>query len=68
MITFIILIAKYGMFTSKYKKQRPTVDGFLKILRQRKEAEHYIALAKDKIEHHNQKWGLFSLYISLIAL
>ena len=22
-----------------------------------KEKKHYIALAKDKLEHHNQKWG-----------
>ena len=53
----IILIAKYCIFASKYKMQRPTFMGFLKTLHQRKEAKHYIALAKDKIEQHNQKWG-----------
>ena len=55
MMKFIILIAKYCIFASKYKWQRPTVESFLKTLHQRKEAEHYIALAKDKIEQHNQK-------------
>ena len=57
MINLIILIAKYSIFASKYKMQRPTVEGLLKTFHQRKEAEHYIALAKDKIEQHNQKWG-----------
>ena len=37
--------------------QRPTFEGFLKTLHERKETEHYIALAKDKHEHHNQNWG-----------
>ena len=35
----IILIAKYCIFASKYKMQRPTFMGFLKTLHQRKEAE-----------------------------
>ena len=57
MINFIILIAKYWIFASKYKKQRPSSEGFLKVLHERKETEHYIAQTKDKLEHHNQKWG-----------
>ena len=57
MMNFIIFIAKYCIFSSKYKMQRPTFESFLKTLHQRKEAEHYIALAKDKIEQHNQKLG-----------
>ena len=59
MMNFIILIAKYCISASKYKMQRPTVESFLKALHQRKEAGHYIALAKDKIEQHNQKWGFW---------
>ena len=58
-MNFIILKAKCCIFASKYKMQRPTVESFLKTLHQRKEAEHYIALAKDKIEQHNQKWGFW---------
>ena len=57
MMNIIILIAKYCIFASKYKMQRPTVESFLKTLHQRKEA--YIALAKDKIEQHNQKRGFW---------
>ena len=78
MINYIILIAKYCIFASTYKMQRPTVEGFRKTLHQRKEAEHYIALAKDKIEQHNQKWGFwetsnkfclaFCFFFCLIAL
>ena len=57
MINFIILIAKYWILASKYKMQRPSSEGFLKVLHERKETEQYIALTKDKLEHHNQKWG-----------
>ena len=57
MINFTILIAKYWIFASTYKMQRPPSEGLLKILHERKETEHYIALAKDKLEHYNQKWG-----------
>ena len=56
MINFIILIAKYWIFASKYKMQRRTSEGFLRILHERKDTEHDIDLAKDKLEHHNQKW------------
>ena len=58
-INFSILIAKYWIFASKYKMQRPTSEFFFfkKILHERKVTEHYIALAKDKLEHRNQKWG-----------
>ena len=59
MMNFIILIAKYCICASKYKMQRQTDEGFLKSLHKGKEAEHYIALAKDKIEHHSKKWGFF---------
>ena len=55
MMNFTILIAKYCIFSLKYKMQRPTFER----LHQRKEAEHYIALAKDKIEQHNQKWDFW---------
>ena len=42
---------------TKYKMHRPTAEGFLKLLHERQEAGHYIALAKGKIEHLYQKWG-----------
>ena len=40
MINLIILIAKYWIFASKYKMKRPSSEGFLKILHERKETEH----------------------------
>ena len=76
-MNFIILIAKYCICASKYKMQRQTDEGFLKSLHKGKEAEHYIALAKDKIEHHSKKMGIFwetskrfcsSIFVCLIAL
>ena len=57
MINFIILLAKYYIYASKYKQQKPNFEGFKNILKQRKEIEHYNALSKDKLDYHNQKWG-----------
>ena len=51
--------------------QRQTVESFFKTLHQKKEAEHYIALAKDKIEQHNQKlgfWEILNRFCSCILL
>ena len=56
MINFIILLAKYYIYASKYKQQKPNFEGFKNILKQRKEIEHYNALSKDKLDYHNQKW------------
>ena len=52
-----ILLAKYYIYTSKYKQHRPNFVGFKNILKQRKEIEHYNALSKDKLDYHNQKLG-----------
>ena len=57
MINFIILLAKYYIYASKYKQQKPNFECFQNILKQRKEIEHYNALSKDKLDYHNQKWG-----------
>ena len=58
MINFIILLTKYYINTSKYKQQKPNSEGFKNILKQRKEIEHYNALSKDRLDYHNQKWGV----------
>ena len=54
---FIILLAKYYIYTSKYKQQKTKYEGFIKILKQRLEKEHYNALSKDKLDYHNQEWS-----------
>ena len=36
MINFIILLAKYNIYASKYKKQKPNFEGFENILKQKK--------------------------------
>ena len=45
MINFIILIAKYSLFASKYKMLRLTSAFFNYYMKERKEAEHFIGLA-----------------------
>ena len=53
MINFIILLAKYNIYASKYKQQKPKFEGFKNILKQRKEIEHHY---KDKltiVDYHN---------------
>ena len=71
MINFIILTTTHCIFASKYKMQRPTSEGFLKILHERKETEHYISLAKTNLniiirngdfwEALNRFWSLFCI-------
>ena len=49
---FIVLLVKYYIFSSKYKLQRPTINGFLQLLHQTREIEEHIAFSKDKLEVH----------------
>ena len=56
---FIILLAKYFIFSNKYKKNIPDLGRFIQYIYKRKEVEKLIALKKDKIEFHNRKWAKF---------
>ena len=51
----IVLLVKYYIFSSKYKLQRPTINGFLQLLHQTREIEEHIAFSKDKLEVHRKK-------------
>ena len=51
---FIVLLVKYYIFSSKYKLQRPTINGFLQLLHQTREIEEHIAFSKDKLEVHRK--------------
>ena len=67
MINIIILIAKFYISTSKYKQNKTTTTTIfegVKIRKQRKETENYIALSKDKLDYHNQKWGFLGIFIT----
>ena len=57
---FIVPLVKY-FFSSKYKLQRPTINGFLQLLHQTREKEEHIALSKDKLEVHSKKWQLLQI-------
>ena len=59
---FIILLAKYYIFSSKYKQQIPNINGFLSILHQTKEFEEYIAFSKNKLDVHRKKWQLLNTH------
>ena len=58
---FIVLLVKYYIFSSKYKLQRPTINGVLQLLHQTREIEEHIAFSKDKLEVHRKKWQLLQI-------
>ena len=58
---FIVLLVKYYIFSSEYKLQRPTINGFLQLLHQTREIEEHIAFSKDKLEVHRKKWQLLQI-------
>ena len=58
---FIVLLVKYYIFSSKYKLQIPTINGFLQLLHQTREIEEHIAFSKDKLEVHRKKWQLLQI-------
>ena len=61
---FIVLLAKYYIFSTKYKQQLPAINGFLNLLIQTREFEEYIAFSKNKLDIHNKKWHLITLFFS----
>ena len=47
---FIVPLVKYYIFSSKYKLQRPTINGSLHSLHPTRDIEEHIASVKDKLE------------------
>ena len=58
LFNFIILLAKYYIFVSKYKQQIPNINGFRNIFQQTREFEEYIAFSKNKLDVH-RKNGIY---------
>ena len=56
-INFILILAKYFIFSSKYKKVIPNINQFIQYVYKRQEIEKIIALKKDKLASHNKKWA-----------
>ena len=50
-------MAKYFIFKSKLEKLSPNFNAFKHYLKERKEIEKHIALMKNKLHIHNQKWN-----------
>ena len=65
---FIVLLVKYYIFSSKYKLQRPTINGFLQLLHQTREIEEHIAFSKGKLEVHRKKWQLLQITWAVICI
>ena len=61
MFNFIILLAKYYIFASKYKQQIPNITGFRNLLQQTREFEEYIAFSKNRLDVHRKKWHLLQI-------
>ena len=55
---FVIVLAKYYIFGSKYKHQIPNINSFLSLLERTKEFEKYIAFSRDKMDKHICKWNM----------
>ena len=56
-VSFILILAKYFIFSNKYKKSIPNFNIFKLFLERREHLEKIIALKKDKLAIHNEKWS-----------
>lgn len=54
---FLVILAKYFIFKNKLNKSAPKFELFTKYVKDRKEVERIIALSKNKLQLHNQKWN-----------
>lgn len=61
---FIIFVAKYFIFASKYSKMLPTLRGFQPYIYQKIQIEKEIAFNKDKIAQFENKWkNILNIFI-----
>ena len=56
-VNFILFLAKYFIFRSKYEKIIPNIDQFIQYLYKRQDIEKIIASKKDKLTVHTNKWS-----------
>ena len=62
----ILIYAKYFIFKNKYAKTIPVFDNFIKYLKYHENLERLIALTKDKITQHDNKWGKLQLFNQIV--
>jgi len=58
---FIILQAKYDIFTAKCKKVNPNITAFINILKDCRDTEKHIAVRNNNITKWNIKWDCITL-------
>ena len=56
-VNCVLILAKYFIFCSKYKKIIPNIDQFIQYLYKRQDIEKIIASKKDKLTVHTNKWS-----------
>ena len=59
-INYIIMLMKYYIFGSKYRKEVPNFNGFHHYLQNRITIEREIATTKNKLNQHLQKWAFLT--------
>ena len=63
-LNFILILIKTFIFNMKIKKCIPNFNIFLNYLKIKIQTEAEIALSKNKLEKHNQKWIHFVRYFA----
>jgi len=59
-VNYIIILMKYFIFGSKYRKEIPTFYSFKNYLLAKINIEREIAISKNKLNIHTQKWAFFN--------
>ena len=57
LINHMLLVVKYYIHLCRHRKTRPTVSGLKSRILDTEYLEKQIAIGKNKIENHNEKWG-----------
>ena len=61
LLNCILIYAKYFIFKNKYEKTSPSFSHFKNYLKYQEKIERLIALAKDKLPEHENKWNQLQL-------
>ena len=66
LLNCILIYAKYFIFKNKYEKTSPSCSHFKNYLKCQENIERVIALAKDKLAEHENKWNQLQLVIFVV--
>ena len=62
LLNCILIYAKYFIFKNKYTKTIPFFNDFIKYLKYHENLERIIALTKNKVIQHEDKWNKLQLF------